>query len=338
MLTRLKEHMKKLLPKKLILRRRKRLLFKAARGYAAYDRNRYLKWNGIVSQDVATLWARVTRLQHILEKAFALPEPRRGFGEWVIEELLQVLPMYVQQAGLDQAVRRSVLILRKYVDFHNEFGIIAPCEHEITSLLNTIPSNTTERAEAEATIAIDRDKLLEIASIGFADFALCRHSVRQFASDVVPNDLIIQATRIAQKSPSVCNRQGSRVHIYCSDDLKSAILKIHSGNRGFGHLASHVIVITFDLRCLLDPGERHQAWIDGGLFGMSLLYGIHSLGLGACPLHWSVAPQDDMALRSVADIPEHEEIIMLVAVGSLPRTFAVAASARRNLHEVARVH
>ena len=47
------------------------------------------------------------------------------------------------------------------------------------------------------------------------DFFASRYSVRQFAEEPVPLALIETAVRLAQKTPSVCNRQSGRVHL-CS--------------------------------------------------------------------------------------------------------------------------
>lgn len=193
-------------------------------------------------------------------------------------------------------------------------------------------------ASSKPTIALNRADLMRKARIPFEEFAFCRHSVRQFGTDPVSDEILLQAVRIAQKSPSVCNRQGTRAHIYPQEDKKRAILQIQNGNRGFGHLASHVIIITFDLRCLINSGERNQAWADGGLFAMSFMYAVHSLGLAACPLHWCMPPEDDLALRRAAEIPPNEEIIMLIVVGSLPPTLTVAASGRKELKEVVFFH
>jgi len=335
----LRKGLKQIIPKALLSWRRKHLLAKAVWRYTHYDADRFIRQSGIASNDVATLWAKLTRLQHVLEKALSLPQPRAGFGDWALQELLEVLPAYVGRVGHDRTATGAILALRGYLTFHEERQVIPPYHQEIIGLLNSfqLPAGCAGDSP-KPTLFLNRDDLMKKARFPFADFALCRHSVRQFGAEAVTDDQILHAVGIAQKSPSVCNRQGARVHIYSDEAIKRAILEIQSGSRGFGHLASHVIIITFDMRCLLDPGERHQAWIDGGLFAMSFLYAVHSLGLGACPLHWCVSPADDLALRTVAEIPESEEMIMLIAVGSLPPTFRVAASARKELHEVARLH
>ena len=69
---------------------------------------------------------------------------------------------------------------------------------------------------------------------------------------------------------------------------------------------------------------------------MSLIYSLHSLGLGTCCLNWSVEKETDAQLRKITNIPASENIIMLIAVGHLPDEFEVAISQRLPLDEVAK--
>jgi nitroreductase len=188
------------------------------------------------------------------------------------------------------------------------------------------------------TVERTREEVWKKAKIDYEGFVMCRHSVRNFSSEPVPEDAIKRAVRMAQKAPSACNRQGSRVHIYSLRHDLDKILGMQSGNRGFGHLASHIAIITVDLRCFADGVERHQAWVDGGLFAMSFIFALHSLGYGSCALNWSVEEQTDRELRNFTKVEDFEEIILLLAIGSLPDKFKVAASVRKSLEDVLRFH
>ena len=67
---------------------------------------------------------------------------------------------------------------------------------------------------------------------------------------------------------------------------------------------------------------------------MSLIYALHSLGLGTCCLNWSVTRERDLALRKDAKIDHSESIIMMIAVGNLPDNFSVANSSRKPVEEI----
>ena len=112
------------------------------------------------------------------------------------------------------------------------------------------------------------------------------------------------------------------------------MLSYQNGNRGFGDKASHVLIVTSDLHHFTSAGERNQCWIDGGMFAMSLVYALHSLGLGTCCLNWSVECDQDRALKNNTLISESEAVIMMIAVGVIPEKLNVAVSPRKPLAEV----
>ena len=128
----------------------------------------------------------------------------------------------------------------------------------------------------------------------------------------------------------MCNRQTWRVLICQSEHAKAAALSLQNGNKGFGHLASHVLIVASDRACFASIGERNQPWIEGGLYAMSLVYALHALGLGTCCLNWSVDNQRDAELKQALAIPASYAIAMMVAVGTLPDIIPVAES--RRLH------
>ncbi|RCJ14711.1 nitroreductase [Nostoc sp. ATCC 43529] len=139
---------------------------------------------------------------------------------------------------------------------------------------------------------------------------------------------------MAQKTPSVCNRQSSKVYVFSSDEDKRKVLSYQSGNRGFGDQASKVLIVVSDLENFTLIGERNQCWIDGGMYAMSLVYALHSLGLATCCLNWSVEHSVDKALKKSTNIKDSESIIMMIAIGHLPEELRVAQSPRKPLQEV----
>jgi hypothetical protein len=126
----------------------------------------------------------------------------------------------------------------------------------------------------------------------------------------------------------VCNRQSWRVHVFSEAADKAMILRHQNGNLGFGHLADRVLLVTADMRTFVSSGERNQAFLDGGLFSMSLLYALQARGIATCPLNLSISFQVDRRLRKAARIPGWETPLMMIAVGYPPDRLNVAASAR----------
>lgn len=172
------------------------------------------------------------------------------------------------------------------------------------------------------------------AKSDLTDFFWSRSSVRQFAPDPVTPEELELAVSIAQRSPCVCNRQSGRVRALTERSDISDALAIQGGARGFEREVPLLLVISSELANFQGAGERNQCWVDGGLFAMSLMWGLHSLGLVSCALNWSKEPAVDRELKSRFDIPASESIIFLLAVGRPPEEFTVARSPRKPLNEV----
>jgi len=165
-------------------------------------------------------------------------------------------------------------------------------------------------------------------NIDFPTLAKMRHSVRNFADQPVPDDAIASAIQVAQQSPSACNRQAWRVHVYTSPTAKADVLRVQNGNSGFGHLAARILVLTADTRSFVTSSERHQGYIDGGMFAMSLIYALEAQGIASCCLNLSTYCFQDLAVHRVCRIPASEALIMMLAIGYPPEQCRVARSAR----------
>ncbi len=280
----------------------------------------------------------IIMLYHSIEKGLALPQPRYHFGQVKIRMLLHQVQKYLHCSKPHPQIEAALGALWAYVAFHEKAD--QPISHladEIANLqaqYDQIRKNRQETGHG-GTRMVTRQAIWASSRKDLCEFFEHRYSIRQFADQAVEPDVIAEAIRMAQKSPSVCNRQSGRVYIFDNDELGGEILACQTGNAGFGHTADKILVITSSLGAFLSVGERNQCWIDGGLFAMTLVYALHSLGLGTCCLNWSVEYEQDRRLREVAGIRDSENIIMLLAVGHLPERFRVAYSQRNLLDEVA---
>ena len=315
----------------------------------SYDFERFWQWSTVaagskLSSDLLTadlhltqenLKALITKDYHRIEKALALREPRTAFGQDTIKALVLGIEKYQHCYGGDETVQIALNTLISYYNFNLERG------HDDKHLFQTIMSlkskTTTEDGVAShrgGVLKLRKEQTISEAKMDLRAFFASRHSIRNFSNEEVEMGLIEQAVEMAQKTPSVCNRQSSRVYIFCSDEDKKRVLNYQNGNRGFGDQINKVLLVTSDLQNFLSVGERNQCWIDGGMYAMSIIYALHSLGLGTCCLNWSVDYQMDQKLKKAAGIRDSEAVIMMIAVGHLPDEFMVAQSPRKKVHEV----
>ncbi|WP_414091481.1 nitroreductase family protein [Gordonia amicalis] len=163
----------------------------------------------------------------------------------------------------------------------------------------------------------------------FDTFVESRESIRHFSDDPVPLVEIEAAARVAATSPSVCNRQGSRVRAFERGAAADALLRHQRGNTGFGSDASHILLVTHDLGTMVTPAERNQGYVDGGLYAMTLVYALHARRIGTCCLNWSATPTQDRGLRREIGLPDNEVVIMMMAVGYPDPAAAVSISSTR---------
>lgn len=272
---------------------------------------------------------------HKLEKGLVMPGPRRLFG---IEPALAVMDLCRRWQRLDLPLSDPVFagaietlcsyLLRLETDHLDPSGSIAPA---VQQFLREFPLREPALS-TPMSLPAPHDKVAAPGS--FSDLAWARRSVRDFQPMPVSVNVLRQAARDAQLSPSACNRQPCRIRVISEDKMKAALLRLQNGNRGFGDRAPHIAVVTADARCFFDASERHEPYIDGGLFAMSFILSLRDQGVGSCCLNWCVSPQLDKAAHALLGLPAAERIVMLIAIGYEAEGCMVPRSARRDEADV----
>jgi nitroreductase len=168
----------------------------------------------------------------------------------------------------------------------------------------------------------------------FSALANARRSVRDYAPGEVSIRDVEQAVTLAALSPTACNRQPCKVYLVDDAARIASVLALQNGNRGFGHKVPLLGILAVELSGFFDGSERHQPYIDGGLFAMSLMLALRAQGLGSCPLNWCVAPSTDRQLHKLAGIPESQVVTMMLAIGYPVPDCVVPRSARRDLSTI----
>ena len=133
----------------------------------------------------------------------------------------------------------------------------------------------------------------------------------------------------------MCNRQPWNVRFFRGEDALRA-LGHQNGNAGFGPDVPVVALVTTDLRLFAHTSERNQAWIEGGLFAMTLVWALHSLGVDSCMLNLSRRSTELDDMRNDLNVDEAEVPIMMIAVGYGRPGHRRARSPRRASTEVRR--
>lgn len=291
------------------------------------DMIRYMRYSfryARLDRSYENISAAIVMDAHAIEKGLSLPEIRPAYGEMRINRLAGLLKQYQSKGyppdGL--AVQKSRAVFTAYLNYHEEIGF------DLGDRRVLMEPFAGGDCSAGGFFRKQREELLNASRGDLSACALSRYSVRDYSDDPVEVDVIREAVDIARKTPSVCNRQPWHLYMIKSPELKKQVLELQSGNRGFGHRAACLLVVTGELRKFWGGYERNEVYIDGGLFSMSLMYALHYKGLGACPLNWMVLPKQDARMRKLLGLDNSEVIIMILAVGNLPETVRVAKSVR----------
>jgi nitroreductase len=241
---------------------------------------------------------------HRIEKGLALRTPKRPFGIAASERLAQLLPMVPADAEYAVNGVSALEALRLW----NSEGVVAD---DIAPICGT-------------SVHDDSDPLSLFRT---------RHSVRDYSDRAVSSELLRSVVEAAIRSPSVCNRQAWKVRFFEGDE-KDAVLRHQNGNRGFGENAPVVALVTVDARLFTGAGERNQGWIEGGIFSMSLVLALHSLGVDSCMLNLSLTNRSLRRLRATVGAESNELPIMMIAIGYGSEGHRRARSPRRQVAEV----
>lgn len=278
------------------------------------------------ARDREQLRARMAMDLHFLEYGLSLRHTQAGHGFDKATRITSDLEAYLRLWEPDAQTEIAIRVLDAYLDLN----AADPRTPELrVRLLALATPETGLRGGAE--LVTRGDILSATTPVDFLAFACARHSIRQYAPGAVPLEGLERAALAAQQSPSSCNRQTCRIHLWTDPPQIARVAALQSGNRGFGHELGGIAIIWTDLRDWTEASERTNGLVDGGMFAMSFMLALHAEGLGTVPLNWSEEPSQDRALRKLANLPESAQVVVMVGFGALPETLNVPVSQRRPL-------
>lgn len=197
-------------------------------------------------------------------------------------------------------------------------------KHIWESALDYEPNASSEAGSFIMNSSVKADNL----SKGFVQLAQNRYSVREYSDKPVSQELLDKVYEVSMKTPSVCNRQATRIYQITDPEKIKAALKIQGGFNGYD-MPPILLLIASDIRAFMNYGECNEPFADGGLFSMSLLYALEAYGLAACPLNAMFNLAQDRQTRELLNMPDYEFPVMYIAVGNFPASVPVCRSIRR---------
>lgn len=260
---------------------------------------------------------------HALEKGLSLPNPRVGFGEKKVAEVLDRVEYFENHFQNEDFLSEISVILNNYFDFQETHGHV---NEGLLAKYQRLFEGIGDKGYQGGTKSINREEVLKASGIDFKMFAYSRYAIRDFSDEPVSEEALRRALEIAEKTPSACNRQPWRVYIY-KGDKKNQILNWQGGSKGFTENIDTAILVACNIESYF-INEMNLPYVDGGLYAMNLMYALHSLGLGTIPLTCALMARNFNALYREFDIQDNEVPVLLIGVGHLKEEFEVAISNR----------
>lgn len=270
------------------------------------------------------LEAMITFHYHALEKALSFLDFKSGKALSSYDKLIAAMHEY-RDKGFDLTIKAYVSalsVIDAYIKKEEEYGLdVTKLKNELTNL-----SKDIEFSNEGGIYELTKKDLLRTKDSNFKELAFNRVSVRDFDEEPVKKEQIEEALSIAEKTPSVCNRQGYNVYAISNKETIQKLLKIQGGLTGHANNISYLLLVTGNNNYMNNWHERNQAFIDGGLYAMSLIYALEYVGVGACPIHAFF----DGPARKLLNIPDSRNLILYIAVGNYPEKVKVPKSPRES--------
>lgn len=293
-----------------------------------YDWDLALKYNGDFSteNDQVKFQHKLRIAEHAIEKGLSFRNPKPSFGIPRIEELLDRLQSYFDTYEDAHFTSHCLDTIAGYIErYHSDprLGLIKQRYKQLQEKVNS------EAHISEGVKLISKDEVdFVLKKTDFAAFLNSRHSYRYFSPEDVSNEVLECAFKMAESTPTACNRQLQHVYILSGKDIKK-MLEMQAGCRGFIEEINRLLIITTDVRGYFSQ-ELKQAYVDGGLYSMNLLLCLHSQGLGTIPLTMGGFSGKRRNELSVFGIPEYETPIIMIGVGNREKETRTNLSARKS--------
>lgn len=291
----------------------------------------------VLDLDEKKLISQIIMDTHVIEKGITMPITKIGFGVSRLKELTNNIKFYIEKYDLEEPqLQHGISVVKEYLLIHKDYKFKVDKLPSIECIKKFIEGMDVQ--ESDNCLLISAAEYFKESNSSFFDFSNSRSSLRSYSDIAVDENIIVDIIDHCRNTPSACNRQSVRIHLYTgSEDIKK-ILKIQGGNRGFGHLAKFLIAITFEPSKYFETNERNLGYVDGGMYAMNILYALHAKKLAACILNASHCQIKDVKMREVSKTPPSENFVAFIVGGFPNENIKIAKSHRYELKSIMKNH
>ncbi len=262
---------------------------------------------------------------HALEKGMSIGAVKKGFGKIKAISLMDDLQTFLDICGDREFVGESVSVIREYVAFNKRMGAdMSDIENKLGSFCER---NKVEFCQGGGIFFVTHSNVQAEATENYEHLSQARFAVRDYGSAPIDIDKIKKALALCERTPSACNRQSWRIHIYTEKKLRDNLFIQQLGCNGFYEDMQCAILICGDAGCYAFP-EFNTPYVDGGIYAMNLMYALNYYDLACIPLTLDLSVSKINILKKEMHLPQNELPVLLIGVGSYKENFKVACSNR----------
>lgn len=261
---------------------------------------------------------------HQLEKGLSFTGSARVFGEAKAVNIVNGLQKFKKKYGTHLIVSLATNVLKEYLLNPNS----TKNEHARSIISDFIEANKDCIGLYKAgTKNVSEPRAFSIDDIN--DFFFSRSSVREYSDEPITDDEIYKVMKFASCTPTACNRQTSRVHVYRDKEKMAKLIKNQLGDQNWCDNATAIFVITTNVSYFNSSYEHVQAFIDGGLYAMNFDWGLHLYHIASCYKMYVRLPEIDREFHELSGIPANEFPIVLILAGHYRKEHIVSPKSVR---------
>jgi nitroreductase len=303
-----------------------------------FDMKQYYKYSNVFKKDTfEKIEAHIILDYHAIEKGFLHNKIRPRFAIKKVKNLISNLEIVESKYKHSSQTLISYKVLCDYYDYHKNESININeyfSEQNYNSFKSKLEKNILYEKTERVYITKERDTYFSEVYSSFDKFSSSRKSIRSFSEEIINDEVIKKCIQLASNSPSVCNRQSSKVYFIKNKEKIKSILDVQGGLVGFQDNINNLIVLTVDRNFFYTIGERNQFFIDGGIYLMNLMYALHFHKIASCPANWGKMYRDDLKAEKILNLKKSEKIICVLAIGYIKENVNYTLSKRRTCSEV----
>ncbi len=281
--------------------------------------------------------ADIIRMVHSIEKGLSIENPRKGFGVAKMKELFSLGEQYLNLEFDDNDCLYYILDgVSAYLKFHADHNFENEDVIKIKEMWEAFQSKLPEKESVyggtEKLVLSDMDFNIE----EIEKFFYTRHSVREFSGESVDDEILQKAITLAKRCPSACNRQGVRVYSVERDVFLAEAGYALEGVGGFKDDVDKFLIVT-GKQSAYSINERNQYIVSASIFAAYLTLALHAYHVAACVVQRALTPQKYwIDFRKKHNIPEDEQIVLLIGIGKYKDKTKVPLSKRFDTDKIYR--